>query len=190
MTRTYRFELVKLLAQWPIRLVLVACCLGPALFVIVISSQSSLPTDTVFGRWLGQSGWAGPLVILAFACSWLLPLLTSVVAGDVFAAEDRLGTWRHLFVAVRSPRRIFAAKALASLTVVLLLATGLAASSLVGGLAAVGSRPLAGLDGHLLAPGEAAGQVLVAWISALAPTLAFAAVGLLGRSRSVARRWA
>ena len=60
-------------------------------------------------------------MVLTFSCSWVLPLLTSLVAGDVFATEDRLGTWRHLLVAVRSPRRIFAAKALASLTVILLL---------------------------------------------------------------------
>ena len=53
------------------------------------------------------TGWAGSLVVLGFAGSWVLPLLTSVVAGDVFASEDRLGTWRHLLVAVRSPRRIF-----------------------------------------------------------------------------------
>jgi ABC-2 type transport system permease protein len=178
--RGYRFELIKLLAQWPIRLALLACWLGPGLFVAIISRQSSLPSDTVFGRWMNQTGWAGALVILTFACAWILPLLTSLVAGDVFASEDRLGTWRHLLVAVRSPRRIFAAKALASLTVILLLAAGLAASAIAGGLAAVGNRPLAGLDGHLLEPGQAAGAVLLAWISVLAPTLAFAAVGLLG----------
>jgi ABC-2 type transport system permease protein len=178
--RSYRFELVKLLAQWRIRLVLLVCWLGPALLVAVISQQSSLPADTVFGRWMSQTGWAGPLVVLSFSCSWVLPLLTSLVAGDVFAAEDRLGTWRHLLVAVRSPRRIFAAKALASLTVILLLVAGLAASGVVGGLAAVGNRPLVGLDGQLLVPGHAAGAVLLAWASALAPTLAFAAVGLLG----------
>jgi ABC-2 type transport system permease protein len=178
--RAYRFELVKLLAQWPIRLVLLACWLGPALLVAVISQQSSLPADTVFGRWLGQTGWAGPLVVLSFSCSWVLPLLTCLVAGDAFAVEDRLGTWRHLLVAVRSPRRIFVAKALATLTVIILLVAGLASSSVVGGLAAVGNRPLVGLDGHLLAPGQAAGAVLLAWASVLAPTLAFAAVGLLG----------
>jgi len=103
-----------------------------------------------------------------------------VVAGDVFAAEDRLGTWRHLLVAVRSARRIFAAKALASLTVILLLVAGLACSSAVGGVAAVGSRPLVGLDGHLLAPADAAWKVLVAWACVLGPTLALAAIGLLG----------
>jgi ABC-2 type transport system permease protein len=177
--RGYHFELIKLLTRWPIRLALLACWLGPALLVAVISQQSSLPSDTVFGRWLSQTGWAGPLVVLTFSCTWVLPLLTSLVAGDVFAHEDRLGTWRHLLVAVRSPRRIFAAKALASLTVIMLLVAGLAASGVIGGLAAVGNRPLVGLDGHLLAPGQAAGAVLLAWASALAPTLAFAAVGLL-----------
>jgi len=176
----YRFELVKLLAQWRIRLVLVACWLGPTVFVAAVSRQSSLPADTVFGRWMGQTGWAGSLVVLSFCCSWVLPLLTSLVAGDVFAAEDRLGTWRHLLVAVRSLRRIFLAKALASLTVILLLVAGLAASGVVGGLTAVGDRPLVGLDGHLLASGPAAGAVLLAWAAVVAPTLAFAAVGLLG----------
>ena len=178
--RSYRFELVKLLAQWRIRLLIAACWLGPAPFVAVVSRQSSLPSDTVFGRWMGQTGWAGSLVVLSFCCGWVLPLVTSLVAGDVFAAEDRLGTWRHLLVVVRSPRRVFATKAVASLTVIVVLAAGLAVSSVVGGLVAVGNRPLVGLDDHLLGPGQAAGAVLLAWAAALAPTLAFAAVGLLG----------
>src|SRR4051794_41585879 len=108
---------------------------------------------------MGQTGWAGPLVVLTFCCTWVLPLLTSLVAGDVFAAEDRLGTWRHLLVAVRSPRRIFAAKALASLTVILVLVIGLVSSSTISGLVVIGNRSLTGLDGHLLSPGAAAGKV-------------------------------
>jgi ABC-2 type transport system permease protein len=118
--------------------------------------------------------------MLGFAGTWALPLLTSLVAGDVFASEDRLGTWRHLLVAVRSPRRIFAAKTLASLTVLVLLVTGLACSSTVGGVVAVGNQPLVGLDGHLLTPADAAGKVLLAWVCVLAPTLALAGIGLLG----------
>ncbi|WOX10277.1 ABC transporter permease [Streptomyces sp. N50] len=178
--RAYRFELVKLVSQWRIRLLVLACWIAPALFVAGVSQQSTLPSDTLFGRWMLTTGWAGPLVVLGFAGTWALPLLTSVVAGDVFAAEDRLGTWRHLLVAVRSPRRIFAAKALASLTVILMLVAGLVGSSVVGGLLAVGNRQLVGLDGHLLAPGDAAGRALLAWLCALAPTLALAAIGLLG----------
>ncbi|MFF7889216.1 ABC transporter permease [Streptomyces sp. NPDC020794] len=178
--RAYRFELVKLVSQWRIRLLVLACWIAPALFVAAVSQQSTLPSDTLFGRWMHATGWAGALVMLGFAGTWALPLLTSVVAGDVFASEDRLGTWRHLLVAVRSPRRIFAAKALASLTVILLLVAGLACSSTAGGIVAVGNQPLAGLDGHLLTPTDAAGKVLLAWVCVLAPTLALAAIGLLG----------
>ncbi|MFE2511948.1 ABC transporter permease [Streptomyces naganishii] len=179
-TRACRFELVKLVSQWRIRLLVLACWIAPALFVAGVSQQSTLPVDTLFGRWMHATGWAGPLVVLGFAGTWALPLLTSVVAGDVFASEDRLGTWRHLLVAVRSPRRIFAAKALASLTVILVLVAGLACSSAIGGLLTVGSRPLVGLDGHLLSPEDAALKVLLAWVCALAPTLALAGIGLLG----------
>jgi ABC-2 type transport system permease protein len=178
--RGYRFELVKLVSQWRIRLLVLTCWIAPALFVAGVSQQSTLPVDTLFGRWMHATGWAGPLVMLGFAGTWALPLLTSVVAGDVFASEDRLGTWRHLLVAVRSPRRIFVAKALASLSVILLLVAGLAFSSVVGGLLAVGNHPLVGLDGHLLRPADAAGKVLLAWVCVLAPTLALAAIGLLG----------
>ncbi|HEY0696165.1 MAG TPA: ABC transporter permease [Kribbella sp.] len=178
--RGYRFELVKLLSQWRVRLLVVACWIAPALFVAAVSQQSSLPVDTLFGRWMNATGWAGPLVMLGFSGTWALPLLTSMVAGDVFASEDRLGTWRHLLVAVRSPRRIFAAKALASLTVILLLVAGLACSSAAGGLVTVGNQPLVGLDGHLLTSADAAGKVLLAWVCVLAPTLALAAIGLLG----------
>jgi ABC-2 type transport system permease protein len=179
-TRGYRFELVKLLSQWRIRLLLLAAWIGPAVVVAAVSEQSTLPADTVFGRWMHATGWAGPLVGLGFAGTWALPLLTSVVAGDVFAAEDRLGTWRHLLVAIRSPRRIFVAKALASLTVILVLVAGLVCASTAAGLATIGNRPLIGLDGHVLGPADAAGKVLLAWVCALAPTLALAAIGLLG----------
>jgi ABC-2 type transport system permease protein len=178
--RGYRFELVKLLSPWRARVLVALSWVAPALVVGVVSRQASLPTDTVFGRWMHATGWAGSLVVLGFACSWVLPLLTALIAGDVFASEDRLGTWRHLLVAVRSPRRIFVSKTLASLTVIVLLVAGLAASSIAGGLASAGHRPLVGLDGHLLGPADAAGTVLLAWVCVLAPTLAFAAVGVLG----------
>jgi ABC-2 type transport system permease protein len=176
--RGYRFELVKLLAQWRVRVLIALCWIGPAVTVVVVSGQSTLPSDTLFGREMHATGWAGALVVLSFAGSWFFPLLTSVVAGDVFSSEDRLGTWRHLLVAVRSPRRIFIAKALASLTVLLMCLPGLAVSGVAGGLV-VGSRPLTGLDGHLLSPADAAGKLLLAWLCVLAPILAFAAIGLL-----------
>ncbi|MCU7726471.1 ABC transporter permease [Actinoplanes sp. KI2] len=178
--RGLRFELVKLVSQWRIRLVVLACWVAPGLFVAAVSRQSTLPVDTLFGRWMHATGWAGPLVMLGFAGTWALPLLVALVAGDVFAAEDRLGTWRHLLVAVRSPRRIFVAKSLASLSVIVLMVAGLVVSSALGGVLAVGNQPLTGLDGHQLSAGDAGARVLLAWACVLAPTLALAAIGLLG----------
>ena len=178
--RGYRFELAKLLSQWRVRILILLCWIAPGVFVAVVSQQSFLPSDTVFGRWMNATGWAGALVVLAFACLWALPLLTSLVAGDVFAVEDRLGTWRYLLVAVRSPQRIFATKVLASLTVIVVLVIGLAASGLIGGLSSVGNRPLVGLDGGTFSGFEVAGRFLLAWLCVVSPTLAFAAVGILG----------
>ena len=133
MTRSYRFELVKLLSQWRLRLLILACWVVPARagyrgqpaeLAAVGHPVRPLDARHRLGRIAGRARLRRHLV---------LPLLTSLVAGDVFAAEDRLGTWRHLLVAVRSPRRIFAAKALASLTVILLMMAGLAVSSTAGG---------------------------------------------------------
>ena len=178
--RTLHFELVKLLAQWRVRVALAACWLVPAAFVVAVGQQTQLPADTVFGRWMHASGWAGSLVVLGFCCTWALPLLTALVAGDAFAVEDRLGTWRHLLLVVRSPRRIFAAKALSSTAVVGLMVVGLTASSIVGGLLGGTGHDLVGLSGQPLPAGRAAGLVLLAWGCALVGALAYAAVGLLG----------
>lgn len=180
LARAYRFELVKLASQWRIRLVLLAGLVLPAVYTAAVSSQGSLPADAVYGRWMNASGWAGSLVVLVFMGTLVLPLLTCLVSGDVFAVEDRLGTWRHLVVVVRSPRRIFLSKLLAALTVTLALLVPIAASSVVGGLLIVGSHPLPGLDGHLIGSGELARLTLLSWLTIVPPTLAFSAVGLLG----------
>jgi ABC-2 type transport system permease protein len=177
---SYRFELVKLLSQWRIRLLIAACWILPAIGLYAVAHEQSLPADTLYARWLHASGLAAPLAALSFAGNWVLPLVTSIIAGDVFSSEDRLGTWRHLLVAVRSPRRIFAAKALASLTVIVIGFPGLAVSATVGGIFASGIRPLTGMDGLQLTPADAAVRIAAVWLCALAPTLALAAIGLLG----------
>ena len=152
--RILNFELVKQFSTWRVRLLMLLSWLGPGVVVFAVDRQSTLPSDTLFGREMHATGWAGSLVVLGVAGTWLLPLLASVIAGDVFSFEDRLGTWRHLLIAVRSHRRIFAAKAIASLTVILLGVAGLAASSVLGGLLAEGNQPLIGLDGHQLSGGR------------------------------------
>jgi ABC-2 type transport system permease protein len=179
LARACLVELRKVLAQWRTRLALAACALAPLLFAAAVPSLGSLPTDTLFGRWLQDSGLATPLVVLSFAGGWALPLLTALVAGDIFAVEDRLGTWRSLLVAAGSSRRVFVAKALvaASYTAsVILLAM---VSSVLGGLLLLGQGTLPALDGRPLPVSQALPLVIACWASVLLPALAFAAVGLL-----------
>jgi len=133
--RVLRWELRKLLSQTRVRVALAVCLYGPPLFAVVLSLQSALPKDTLFGRHVFASGYALPLVVLGFASMWAFPLLTSLVAGDVFSSEDGHRTWPALLTRDRSRSEVFTGKVLASVVsaVVLLLVT--AVSSLVAGLA-------------------------------------------------------
>lgn len=55
--RGYRFELVKLLSQWRIRLVILACWIAPALFVAaVVSRAPSRSTPCSAARCMPRAG--------------------------------------------------------------------------------------------------------------------------------------
>jgi ABC-2 type transport system permease protein len=141
--------------------------------------QTSLPTDTLFGRAVNESGFAVPLVVLGFAALWALPALASVVGGDLFSAEDRYGTWATLLTRSRSRAELFAGKAITALGFSALAVAVLAVSSILAGILVVGSAPLIDLSGVLLQPREALTRVVFAWASVLAPACAFAAMAIL-----------
>jgi ABC-2 type transport system permease protein len=172
-------ECSKLSAQLKTRVALAACAAGPFVFAIAMRVQNSLPEDTLFGRSVKESGFAVPLVVLGFAALWVLPVLTSIVGGDVFSAEDRYGTWKT--VLTRSCRRseVFAGKVAAALGFSLLAMTVLAASSLAAGLLVIGSGPLVNLSGGLLPSSRALTRVTLAWISVLPPMFGMTAVAVL-----------
>lgn len=92
----YRTEVAKLSAQLLPRLTALVCLVGPFVFALIMKSQTSAPADTLFGRWIHTSGFATPFVVLGFAGIAGFPLLASVVAGDMFAGEDRHSTWKTL----------------------------------------------------------------------------------------------
>ena len=85
MTAAVRWELRKLRAQLRAKAVLLAVLLGPVPIVLVIHGQSRPPKDSLFGRFATDNGFALSLLVLGFAARWALPLLTAIVAGDVFA---------------------------------------------------------------------------------------------------------
>lgn len=173
------WELEKLIAQWRTRIVAVLCLLGPFAFVAAIKLTKNVPADTLFGRWINDSGVATPLVVLGFAAAWGFPALAAVVAGDIFSAEDHYGTWKTILTRSRGRSAFFAGKLVATLTYVLAAVVLLAAASIVAGLALLGHRPLIGLSGNVISAGPAIGLTGLAWLSILPSCLAFAAVAVL-----------
>src|SRR5262245_7424322 len=109
-------EALKLRGQIKTYVVLAACLVGPFVFAAVIRLQSSLPTDTLFGRGVKESGFAIPLVLLGFAALWAFPVLTSIVAGDLFSGEDRYGTWKLVLTRSCSRADVFAGKVIAAVS--------------------------------------------------------------------------
>ncbi|MFB6945134.1 ABC transporter permease [Streptomyces sp. NPDC060286] len=174
----YLWELEKLTAQWRIRAVLVLCLVAPFLFALGLRAQDTLPSDTLFGRWAHDSGFAVPLVVLGFAGQWALPLLVCLVAGDIFSSEDHHGTWKTILTRSRTRGQIFAGKTLAAVTYSAVVVLLLGAGSLAAGVLVIGHQPLVGLSGQEIGAGRAAGIVVESWLYMLLPCLAFTALGV------------
>ena len=60
----YRVEVRKITAQLLPRAAALICLLGPFAFAIFIRTQSSVPADWLFGRWVQASGFALPFLFL------------------------------------------------------------------------------------------------------------------------------
>jgi ABC-2 type transport system permease protein len=174
----WALELGKLRVQVRSRVAAGACVVAPFALVAALKGQSAVPQDTLFGRWVHTSGFAVPLVILGFAGQWVFPLMTSIVAGDIFAAEDHYSTWKTILTRSRSRSQIFVGKVLAALTFSLALAALAAGASLAAGLA-MGVHPLIGLSGQTVSAGSAAALVAASWASVLPGIVGFTALGLL-----------
>ncbi len=175
----FRAERRKLQAQLSLRLLALVCVLGPFAFAAILSTQSASPADTLFGVWVHSSGFAIPLVVLGFAGAWGFPLIAGIVAGDLFSAEDRHGTWKTVLTRSRTRGQLFRGKLLAAATFSVVLAILAGLSSLVAGLIFVGDQSLVGLSGTLLSPGKSLLLVLVSWLFCLLPMLAFASLAVL-----------
>jgi ABC-2 type transport system permease protein len=175
----YRAEQRKLLAQGAIRVIALCCALLPLLFALLASSQSGLPADSLLGIWVHSSGAAVGFVVLDFAGYLGFPVLAGLVAGDLFASEDRFGTWKIILTRSRSRGELFAAKVLAGCALTCALALLAALSSVAGGLLFVGSGPLVDLGGTLLGGGEAVLLLLCGWVLDLPPLIGLVSLAVL-----------
>jgi ABC-2 type transport system permease protein len=174
----YRLELVKISRLIQVRTIVALGVVGPFLAVAVLHVQSATPGDTAFGQWVHDSGFAIPMVVLGFGAPWVGPVLTAIVAGDIFSSEDRFGTWKTILTRSHSRGQLFAGKFLAALTFALTLMLLLTVTDLVAGLLA-GTQPVVGLGGQLVPPGHAAALVVLSYVSDLPPLLGFTALALM-----------
>ena len=176
---TLRWEVRKLRAQLRTKAVLAAAVLVPIPVAVIINGQSRPPKDSLFGRYSTENGFALALLILGFAAQWAIPLLTAIVAGDIFASEDHHGTWKTVLTRSASRGRVFWAKTItacgfAVLVLVLLSASTIASSVLVGG-----HQALTGLTGQQIASSTALQLVALSWASLLPTILAYTCLALL-----------
>jgi ABC-2 type transport system permease protein len=175
----YRWEVVKLRAQRRTQVVLAACLLSPFVFVFLLDRQDRVPKDSLFGRYVHDSGFATPLLLLGFAAQWVLPLLTSLVAGDIFSSEDQHGTWKTILTRSHTRAQIFWGKTLAASSFAVLVLLSLTVGTTAAGVLLVGHQPLESLVGVPLPAGQAFGLVLAGWATALPPLLGFTALAIL-----------
>ena len=175
----YRWELVKLRFQKRTYLGLGAAILVPVMFATAVVLRNGEPREVAFGRYIHETGFAIPLVILLFGAVWMFPLIAALVAGDIVAAEDHNGTLKTILTRSVERGHVFAGKLLAVFTyVVIALALNGVTAVLAGGLVS-GFDPLTSLSGTVVQPGRALALVGGSMLVYLMPMLAIACIGVL-----------
>jgi ABC-2 type transport system permease protein len=177
LARVYRWELAKLLAQKRTYLGLGAASIVPVIFVTVLVLKSGGPNDVPLGRYIRETGLAVPFVVLFFMSIWGLPLITSLVAGDIVASETHNGTLKTILTRSRERGEVFAGKALATATYTLVVVFAMGLVGLVAGSIAWGFHPLTSLSGTKISAGHGFALLL---LSMLIYTLALAGIASFG----------
>ena len=177
----YRWELRKLRAQKRTYIGLAAAVAIPLIFILALAVDNSGggPEELPFAAFVRETGFAIPLVCLAFGAFWLLPLLTALVAGDIVANEDHNGTLKTILTRSVERWHVFAGKLLAALTyTAAILAIYVSVGLVVGGLV-WGFDPLTTLSGTRIDAGRALVLTGAGTLAYLLPLSAIAAIGVL-----------
>jgi ABC-2 type transport system permease protein len=177
----YRWELRKLVAQKRTFIGVAAAFAVPLIFIVALlaDSDGGGPEGVPFGEYVRESGLAIPLVCLFFGAIWLLPLITSLVAGDIVAAEDHNGTLKTILTRSVDRWQVFTGKLLATVTYTLgILAVYVTVGVVVGGLA-FGFEPLTTLSGTTVGVGRALYLTAAGTLTYALPLLAIASIALL-----------
>jgi ABC-2 type transport system permease protein len=175
----YAWELRKLRAQKRTYLGLGIAALVPIIFAVALLVQHGQPEDVAFGRYVRQSGLAIPPVLLIFGSIWLFPLIASLVAGDIVAAEDNNGTLKTILTRSTDRSRIFVAKALAASTYAAVALALMGTIALIAGVAVSGFHPLVTLSGTTVSAGKGLQLIAFSLLVYMMPLLGIVAIALL-----------
>ncbi len=178
----YRWELFKLRHQKRTYLGLGASAIVPILFVLAIHLRSNRHDhggNFAFSSYLTRSGLTVPLVILLFGAVWMFPLITALVAGDIFASEDHNGTLKTIFTRSLERWQIFTGKALAAATYAVLAIMLCGTVGVVAGCLQSGFNSLQSLSGTIVSAPKALELVYVSLLIYLIPIAAIVCIGLL-----------
>jgi ABC-2 type transport system permease protein len=181
----YGWELRKLRAQKRTYLGLGAAIVVPLIFVVSLlagggggngdGGLEGIP----LGRYVRETGLTVPLIGLFFGGVWFFPLVASLVAGDIVAAEDGNGTLKTILTRSVERWQVFAAKVLAATTYTAVALALFTATGLIAGGLAWGFGPLTSLSGTHISSGRGLLLVVASAGTTLLPTLGVAAIALL-----------
>ncbi len=177
-----RWELRKLVSQKRTYLGLGLAALFPLIFVVFENLHQQHDHGgnlSIFSGQITASGLATPVLTLEFLSAFMLPLIASLVAGDIVAAEDGNGTLKTILTRSVDRGQVFAAKALAAMLYAGLAVYVSAAVATVGGVASWGFHPVTTLSGTKVSASEALLLVFASNALYLIPLLAVVAFGVL-----------
>jgi ABC-2 type transport system permease protein len=176
----YRWELRKLRAQKRTYMGFGLAVILPLIFVIVQNVHTRHGGgDSIFAGQITQSGLATPVLMLLFESVFFLPLIASLVAGDVVAAEDGNGTLKTILTRSVDRGQVFAAKALTALTYATIAVFLSATVATVGGIASWGFHSITTFSGSTVSASEGLLLVVAANACYLIPLFAVACIGVL-----------
>jgi ABC-2 type transport system permease protein len=177
----YRWELRKLVSQKRTYMGLALVVALPLFFVIFqdVHQRGGHGNGNIFAAQITQSGLATPVLMLLFLSAFLLPVVASLVAGDIVANEDGNGTLKTILTRSVDRGQVFAAKALAAITYAAIAVYLSAAVASVAGIASWGFHAVTTFSGTVVSAPEALLLVFAANTIYLIPLFAVVAIALL-----------
>ena len=178
MTRVYKWELLKLLAQKRTYLGLSVAVLVPLIFTFVLIIKPGGPNDIPLGRYIRETGLALPFVVLFFMSIWAFPLITALVAGDIVASESHNGTLKTILTRSRDRGQIYAGKVLAAFTYTAVVVLAMGVVAVTAASIEWGFNPLTSLSGTTVSAQHALGLLAASLAIYAWPMAAIAAFGI------------